>query len=213
MSDEPQSDRQEMVLVDQNFDNRRSGYKNYSAEDKFTVLAAYDIMGANIYRVAIAYGVPYSTLYGWVKEREARGGGPSKLEREKRGSLAAKLEDKVHSVVESITPEVIGKASLAQRGVFIGIGLDKLRILRSEELEPDPAVVLCQILGITREQLPDSLRLEPGEEVPEDFLSLIEVVPEKRSEETRNPSPAADACTTEGDRKLLHPNNEDESAN
>jgi len=75
--------------------------------------------GGNYHRTSIAYNVPVSTLRAWVKARAARGEGPSNLERERRGSLAAKLESKVHDVVESITPEVIRNATLSQRGVFI----------------------------------------------------------------------------------------------
>jgi transposase-like protein len=202
MSDETQSDTQALaVVVVQDLDNQKMVYRDYSPEDKYTALAALDINGGNVYRTAIAYDIPYSTLRAWAQEREARGAGPSKLEKERRGSLAAKIEDKLHLTVESITPEVVQRATLSQRGVFIGILTDKLRTLRGEELEPDPAVVLCQILGITREQLPDSLQLEPGEEMPQVFLDLIEVVPEKRPEEDQDPSPSGNEPLTENNRR------------
>jgi hypothetical protein len=68
-----------------------------------------------------------------------RGAGPSKLEKERSGGLAAKIEDKLHLTVESVTPEVIQKATLSQRGVFIGILTDKLRLLLGDEVAPAPA--------------------------------------------------------------------------
>jgi transposase-like protein len=177
MSDEPESYSQAVAVVDQDLDNQKKVYKDYSAEDKYTALAALDINGGNIYRTAIAYDLPYSTLYGWAKEREARGGGPSKLEKEKRGNLASKLEDKIHSVVESITPAVIRKATLSQRGVFIGIGVDKLKMLLGQGIDPDPAAELCRLLNLNRAQLPPALQLEPGEEIPEAFGQIINTVP------------------------------------
>jgi transposase-like protein len=177
MSDEPEPDSQAVAVADQDLDNQKTGYKNYSDEDKYTALAALDINGGNVYRTAIAYDLPYSTLYSWAKEREARGGGPSKLEKEKRGNLASKLEDKIHSVVESITPEVIRRATLSQRGVFVGIGVDKLKVLLGQGIDPDPAAELCRLLNLNRSQLPPVLELAPGEEIPEGFGPVINTVP------------------------------------
>lgn len=71
MSDEPEADSQAVAVVDQDLDNQKKVYRDYSAEDKYSALAAYDIMEGNVYRVAIAYGIPYSTLYGWVKAKLA----------------------------------------------------------------------------------------------------------------------------------------------
>ncbi len=146
----------------------------------------------------IAYNVPVSTLRAWVQARAARGERPSNLERERRGSLAAKLESKIHDVVESITPEVIQKATLSQRGVFVGIGVDKLKVLLGHGIDPDPTAELCRLLNVNRAQLPERLELAPGEEVPEEFAYLLEAKPNAKGEyEVENPSQSADADITE----------------
>lgn len=169
MSDEPEEEL--------GSDNSKRVYKDYSAEFKYSALAALDLNGGNISATAVAYEVPYTTLYRWNQERKARGEEPSELVKRKRGNLAAKLEDKIHSVVESITPEVIRKATLSQRSVFIGIGLDKLRILLGQGLDPDPASELCRLLNLNRSQLPPVLELKPGEEIPAEFAGpVIETV-------------------------------------
>jgi hypothetical protein len=78
----------------------------------------------------------------------------------------------VHTVVEAM-PGKVGKATLSQCAVTLGIGVDKLRMLRGEGLEPDPATELCKLLGINRSQLPDRLELQPGEKLPEGWSGPI----------------------------------------
>src|SRR5258705_8010994 len=120
----------------------------YLDEDRYIALAAVDLNGGNVYRTAIALDIPARTLADWVDARSRRISENQEYfadgRREKRGDLAAKLEDKLHSVVESITPEVIAKATLAQRFVAIGIGVDKVRDMHRQGLEPDPATELCK---------------------------------------------------------------------
>lgn len=194
MSDEPESNAQASATAEPTSANSSRPKRDYSDEDKYTALAALDINGGNVYRTAIAFGLPESTLRTWRDERAARGGGPSNLEKERRGSLAAKLEDKVHSVIESITDKVIEKATLAQRGVFVGIGLDHLSKIRRTQ-ETDPGVELARMLGGTAKQLPPSLQLAPGESIPDGLGPVIETVPRADNpnsyevEDQPNPSP------------------------
>lgn len=171
--------------------------KEYSVADKYTALAALDINGGNVYRTAIAFGLPESTLRTWRDERTARGEGPSKLERERRGNLASKLESVVHSVVESITPETIQKATLSQRGVFIGIAIDKLRLLLGQGIEPDPAAELCRLLNINRAQLPSTLQLDPGEPIPEGFGPVIETSPDPSNPNSFEPEDSDQSANTQ----------------
>lgn len=139
----------------------RAPYRDWTDEDKYTALAALDINAGNVYRTAIAYGIPESTLRTWRDERAARGGGPSKLEREKRGNLRAKMESALHSLVESI-PAKISKATLSQAAVATGILTDKIRLLRSTE-DDNPTIELCRILGCSPDELPPSLQISDPE--------------------------------------------------
>jgi len=199
MSDEPNSDPQTVAIAGQDLDHSITKYRDYSESDRYSALAAFDMYGGNYHRTSIAYKVPVSTLRAWVKARAARGEGPSNLERERRGSLAAKLESKIHDVVESITPEVIQKATLSQRGVFIGIGVDKLKMLFGQGIDPDPAAELCRLLNINRTQLPEKLELLPGDEIPEGFEYLIETKPNAEGQyEAEREVQSVDADTTEG---------------
>jgi hypothetical protein len=208
MSDEPNSEPRTVAVAGQDLDHSITKYRDYSESDKYSALAAFDMYGGNYHRTAIAYNVPVSTLRAWVKARAARGEGPSNLERERRGSLADKLESKVHDVVESITPEVIQKATLSQRGVFIGIGVDKLKVLFGQGIDPDPAAELCRLLNINRAQLPDRLELKPGDQIPAEFLqSLGHVIETKSNSEgqyvVENHPQRVDADATEGDARSL----------
>ena len=174
-------------------------------------------------RLSNCYSSPYPprTLADWVEARSRRIAENQEYfadgRKEKRGDLAAKLEDKIHSVIEAITPEKIQKATLAQSGVFIGIGIDKLARLHGEGLEPDPATELCKILGISRSQLPDTLELQPGEELPPGFSfagANIDVEAEPvLPQSMENPSQGGGADTTESDSKLLESLDADDSAN
>jgi transposase-like protein len=151
----------------------------YSDDEKYMALVALRLNGSNVYRTANALGIPVATLRDWKKQREAGTlvFGENPLAREKRGDLAAKLEDRVHSVVESIDDRVIQKATLSQRAVFVGIGIDKLKILKGEGLEPDPRMEICRLMGINQAEIPTSLQLAPGEEIPEEFRNFLDLEP------------------------------------
>lgn len=136
-----------------------NGERQYSDQDKYIALAAVDLNGGNVYRTAIALGLPASTLRDWDNARKAKPEEFTAPVQEKRGDLAAKLEDKLHSVVESITPDVIEKATLSQRGVFIGIAADKIPTMRAKALHPDFESELCALIGVNRQQLPDHIDL------------------------------------------------------
>lgn len=110
---------------------------------------------------------------------------------------------------------MIQKATLSQRGVFVGIGVDKLKMLLGQGIDPDPAAELCRLLNINRSQLPERLELAPGEEIPEGFTHLLEAKPNAEGQyEVENPSQSGDARATEDDTKPLAALDDgDESAN
>ncbi len=175
MSDKAARDCAPPNQTDSDFDNQRKGYRDYSVEEKFIALAAVDLNGGNIYRTARAIEIPYATLHGWVEERKSGSIKLSNFEREKRGDLATKLESLIHDLVEAM-PGKVGKATLSQCAVTLGIAVDKTRILRGEGLEPDPAMELCRLLGINRNQIPTSLELPPGRELPPELLAQLDAI-------------------------------------
>ena len=180
--------------------------RQYTDEDRYIALAAVDLNGGNVYRTAVALNIPAKTLDDWVKARikrmETRAEEFAKGRNEKRGDLAAKLEDVAHTIVEAM-PSKVAKATLSQSAVAVGIAIDKVRVLRSQGLEPDPEAELCRILGIHRSQLPDRLQLEPGDELPEGFHAIIDVIPEPEAGKTpADPSQDADVNTKETEAKL-----------
>lgn len=154
-------------------DNPKRPKRRYSEADKYIALAAVDLNASNVYRTSIALDVPYATLAGWVEDRRAGRlqGAVIQGLKETRGGLAEKLESLAHTIVEAM-PTKVGKATLSQCAVTVGIAVDKVRILRGQGLDPDPAAELCRLLGINRKQLPERLELLPGEELPPGFEYL-----------------------------------------
>jgi hypothetical protein len=191
-------------------DKTKRVIRQYTDEDRYIALAAVDLNGGNVYRTAVALDMPAKTLDDWVKARlkrmEERSVEFAKGRNEKRGDLAAKLEDVAHTIVEAM-PGKVAKATLSQSAVALGITIDKVRLLRGQGLEPDPATELCKLLGIKRAQLPDRLELAPGEELPSGFAftgPVIDVQAEPvPAGKPGHPLQRADGDTTEGDSQLL----------
>lgn len=198
MSNEPTNSIKDEIQDLEIRESKKAVKTSYSDEDKYIALAAVDLNGGNVYRTAVAIGIPASTLREWNDARHARAAEFAEHRKENRGDLATKLEDKLHSVVESITPEVISKATLAQRGVFLGIGIDKVVKMRGQGLEPDPAAEICRLLNCNRAQLPKRLELGPGEEIPEGFGPILDVQPNQEGAyEVENQVQSADPAITE----------------
>lgn len=152
--------------------------RSYSEDDRYVALAALDLNGGNVYRTAKALDIPVSTLDTWRMQRAERQAYSADHPRAKeaRGDLAVKIESLAHSIAEAM-PSKIGTATLSQCAVALGISVDKVRILRSIGLDPDPAAELCRLLGINRAQLPPDLTLKPGEELPDGFSDFIDMQP------------------------------------
>jgi len=163
MSDEPVPEVQP--------DSRKSKRQvtQYSDEDKEIALATVDLCAGNVFRAALACNIPRKTLEGWVKSRdeELDLNLAARLDK-RRGDLATKMEYILHSALDSMLAK-LPKATFSQTAVGIGILTDKIRLLRGQGLEPDPATELCKLLGINRTELPERLELGPGEELPSGF--------------------------------------------
>lgn len=142
---------------------------HYSDEDKEVALATVDLCMGNVFRAALACNIPRKTLEGWVKSRdeELDLNLAARLDK-RRGDLASKMEYILHSALDSMLAK-LPKATFSQTAVGIGILTDKIRLLRGQGLEPDPATELCKLLGINRTELPERLELGPGDELPSGF--------------------------------------------
>ena len=184
-------------------ESKKAVKTSYSDEARYIALAAVDLNGGNVYRTAVAIGIPASTLREWNEARHARAAEFAEGRKEKRGNLRDKIESTVHSIVEGITPEKIAKATLSQSFVAIGIGWDKIYGGQDQEID-DPAAELCRLLNINRAQLPEKLELLPGEEIPEGFGPIFETKRDRDGAfEVESPPPSGDAPATEDDTKLL----------
>lgn len=155
--------------------NKTTGKTVYTDEDKFIALAAVHLNAGNVYRTAIALGIAETTLRRWCEERDEHPERFAAGVAEKRGDLATKMESVAHSIVESM-PQKIEGATLSQSAVALGILTDKAQNLRRQMLEPDPTAELCRILGINRNEIPDTLTLAPGEELPADLLQELGII-------------------------------------
>lgn len=149
--------------------------RQYSDEDKATALTALDANGGNVKRTATQLEIPHKTLDDWAKGRN-QNPAVADLRTRKRGSLADKFENLAHLIVDAM-PSKIERATLSQCAVSSGIATDKAIRLRGEGLYPDPATELCHLLKINRNQLPPTLQLEPGEEIPEGLGPIINTIP------------------------------------
>jgi transposase-like protein len=170
--------------------------RQYSDEDKATALATLDANDGNVKRTATQLGIPHKTLDDWAKGRNQHPA-VAELRTHKKGSLAEKFENLAHLIVDAC-PRKSVQATLSQCAVSSGIATDKAIRLREEEPDINPAVELARILGISVKQLPPTLRLEPGEEIPEGFGFILDTKRDPDGAyEVENPSPSADPDATE----------------
>lgn len=174
MSDEPEEVSKALVVSDNGSDKQKRARRTYTEEEKIAALLDLDTNSGNVHRTALALEIPYATLAGWDADRRS-----GKLQnaiiverKEKRGDLTLKMESVLHSLVESMAGK-IAKATLSQTAVAAGILTDKIRILRGQGLDPDPAAELCRLLNINRAQLPPTLELAPGEQIPPEFSGQV----------------------------------------
>jgi transposase-like protein len=191
------------VLEVQNMSKRQ-----YSDEDKATALTALDANGGNVKRTATQLEIPHKTLDDWAKGRN-QNPAVADLRTRKRGSLADKFENLAHLIVDAM-PAKIGKATLSQCAVSSGIATDKAIRLRGEGLYPDPAAELCSLLKINRSQLPPTLQLEPGDEIPEGFDPIINTVQSPDNPDSFEPEPVKHESDDNPEDKALMDSDDNE---
>lgn len=83
-------------------------------------------------KVSKHLGVAKSTLHGWA--RAEQNPPPSELRTEKRGDLAALIEDEIHNVLSAM-PGAIPDASYRDLATGLGILVDKKQLLDGKATE------------------------------------------------------------------------------
>jgi transposase-like protein len=117
--------------------------KTWGDEDKIAGIAALEANNGNLILTSQQLGIPTSTLHMWSKTHKAGKliptNGPlkpdpeavAKANEEFRRRLDEKLEALVHQLLDA-APGKIEKANLRDTMVAVGIGIEKMKLLRGE---------------------------------------------------------------------------------
>ncbi len=116
-------------------------YRTYAERERAEALAALDLNEGNVHRTAGQLGIPYRTLAEWAKGRGVAAD-VSRLRQVKKGELSAKFEGLAHTIVDSVTPEDIRKASLRDKMIAVGILTEKVLLLRGR-----PTQIVANSIG------------------------------------------------------------------
>jgi transposase-like protein len=101
----------------------------YSDQQRAAALAALDANGGDARKTAKQTGIPYTTLREWVAGRVHEA--VTELRNEKKQSLAARLEDLAHTVLD-LLPDKLEQASAKDAAVTLGIAVEKAQLLKGE---------------------------------------------------------------------------------
>src|SRR5256885_11187479 len=99
--------------------------RQYSDEEKALALTALDFNGGNLYRTARELSIPRKTLAAWAGGHN-QCSDVAKKRQLHSGDLADRLEEVIRQTLDSITPELIGKARLIERIRALSICVDKM---------------------------------------------------------------------------------------
>ena len=101
----------------------------------------------------------------------------SRMVGKRNGETSPPSSNPLSTPLLKLCPVKSAKRHSANAPLLLASELIKVRVLRGQGLDPDPAAELCRLLGINRQQLPERLELPPGEEIPEGFGPVIDVLP------------------------------------
>jgi transposase-like protein len=107
--------------------------RQYSEDDKASVLALLEVNGGNITQTANELQVPASTIRQWRDGGGVNGAVTQKRDL-KKGTLADKLEAVAHKLVAAMEGK-IDDATLQQVTTSLGIAVDKMQLLRNKPTE------------------------------------------------------------------------------
>lgn len=126
--------------------------RKYSDEDRATALAALDANSGDYLKTSKMLHIPRTTLIEWDKGRVH----PvvSAIRQEKKGDLAARLEELAGLLVDDLTSaETRRAASFSQLATGLGIAVDKMRLLRGESTENIALNMSAEIKGAAASEL------------------------------------------------------------
>lgn len=103
--------------------------KRYSDEERANALAALAANGNNLTRTSQQLGIPIKTLSNWLHGTRH----PEAVQQgnQKKGPLADAIEEVVYQLV-GMMPEKAKSADLKDIAVAVGVGVDKIRLLRDQ---------------------------------------------------------------------------------
>lgn len=104
--------------------------RKYSDSERAAALAAVDLNGGNVDRTARDLGIPRKTLDEWVKGRSSNWE-MAELRQAQKKDIADKIEDLVHIILDAM-PDKVEKAGLSACAVSVGVGIDKMRLMRNQ---------------------------------------------------------------------------------
>mgnify|MGYP001572384568 CR=1 FL=1 len=119
--------------------NGHSKRRTYSDKQIAEALAMVDACGGNILQASAASGVPRKTLESWAKGQAKRVTGEevaeemAELRHESGQDLLAKFTEWVWELLKiNCEPGEMRKARYGERSTAIGIGFDKIRLLKNQ---------------------------------------------------------------------------------
>lgn len=104
--------------------------RKYSDREKAEALALHD-SGTTLTELSKITGIPDSTLSQWINGRNGMNADIPQLRVEQKGILADEIENVVWQLLHAI-PSKIKKAGLGAVSTSMGIGIDKVRLLRDQ---------------------------------------------------------------------------------
>jgi transposase-like protein len=146
---------------------KKRSRRDWDYDEKIAAINALEANRGNLVLTAEQTGVPKSTLWMWANihkagklipttapqpDAELVAEANAKFQRD----LASKLESLVHKLLDS-APEKIERANLRDTMVAVGIGIEKMKLLRGEPTEITRREE--SVKSLTDEQLADVLAL------------------------------------------------------
>jgi hypothetical protein len=102
--------------------------RNYSDNEKGAALAFVDFTQGNTRQASKVLGIPHTTLADWAASR-AINAEVTEIRTHKKKEIADLIEDGVRDMLQSSIGKG-GEANLQQIWTAVGIGIDKLQILK-----------------------------------------------------------------------------------
>lgn len=133
---------------------------NYSPAFRAAALAALDANGGNVKRTARELGLKWQTLDGWRKGRRAPV--PEELHTQKRAEFDTVLEDFCRRLC-GVDVDKIKGLNLRDLGVALGIGVEKLLLLRGQPnaiSQSQTATATLDLSQLSIEELRTLIRLQ-----------------------------------------------------